>query len=41
MISPSLVKAGHAIALLWKVMPAMLYDEAASVLDIAVQHQNG
>ena len=39
-ISPSSVKAGHAIASLWKVMPAMLYDEAASVLDIAEQRQN-
>jgi len=39
-ISPSSVKASHAIASLWKVMPAMLYNEAASVLDIAVQRQN-
>ncbi|KIM71799.1 hypothetical protein PILCRDRAFT_16716 [Piloderma croceum F 1598] len=37
---PSSVKAGCAIASLWKVMPAMLYDEAASVLDIAAQRQN-
>jgi hypothetical protein len=39
-MSPSSVKAGCAIALLWNVMPAMLYNEAVSILDIAIQCQN-
>jgi hypothetical protein len=38
--NPFSENAGHAIASLWKVIPAMCNVEAASVLDITIQRQN-
>ena len=35
--NPYSVTAGHAIASLWKIIPAMYNVEAASTLDAAVQ----
>jgi hypothetical protein len=38
--NPFSENAGHAIASLWKVIPAMCNIEAALVLDITIQQQN-